>query len=136
MANILVIEDQKQLCQLYGSVLNKTKHQINLAYTGEQGLDHARREQPDLIILDMMLPDLSGVQVAKRLLGAGVLSRSSLIVATAVPDEAQPIAEFCNISTLLTKPFQIKALISAVRHALEDDSPNNAAPRSNLAPAG
>ena len=42
MANILVIEDQKQLCQLYGSVLSKTKHRINLAYTGEEGLDHAR----------------------------------------------------------------------------------------------
>ena len=122
MANILVIEDQKQLCQLYGSVLSKTKHRINLAYTGEEGLEHARRETPDLIILDMMLPDCSGVDVARRLRQEGVLPHSSLIVATAVPEEAEPIAAFCHISALLSKPFQIKTLMSAVRHALEEDA--------------
>lgn len=122
MANILVIEDQKQLCQLYGSVLSKTKHRVSLAYTGEEGLEYARRETPDLIILDMMLPDGSGVDVARKLREEGVLSHSSLIVATAVPEEAEPISEFCDISTLLAKPFQIKTLMSAVRRALKDDS--------------
>ncbi|MFQ6028792.1 MAG: response regulator transcription factor [Dehalococcoidia bacterium] len=136
MANILVIEDQKQLCQLYGSVLCKTKHKINLAFTGEAGVEQALREPPDLIILDMMLPGISGVDVAKKLWVAGVLPHCSLIVATAVPDQARPITQFCGLSTVLTKPFQIKSLVSAVRHALEGNSPGDAELRPSLAPSG
>ena len=128
MANILVIEDQKQLCQLYGSVLSKSRHHIDLAYSGEDGVEQANQHRPDLIILDMMLPGISGVEVARKLNESGVLPGASLIVATAVPDQAQPITQFCKTATVLTKPFQIKSLVSAVRHALEDNGSGSVNP--------
>jgi DNA-binding response OmpR family regulator len=125
MANILVIEDQRQLCQLYGSVLGRSRHHVDLAYSGEDGVAQANQNRPDLIILDMMLPGMSGVEVARKLKESGVLPGASLIIATAVPDQAQPITQFCQTATVLTKPFQIKSLVSAVRHALEDSTAEN-----------
>ena len=85
MANILIIEDQQLLGQLYKSALHHAhpNHEISLASTGEEGIQEAIRNPPDLIILDIILPGISGPQVAAELREADILPRTPLIVATA-----------------------------------------------------
>jgi DNA-binding response OmpR family regulator len=120
MAKILVIEDQKLLCQLYGSVLSKARHDVVLAYTGEEAVAEALRDRPDLVIMDLKLPGISGAEVACQLRESGVLPAAPLIIATALGKEAQPVAQPFNAAALLPKPFHIDSMIAAVQQALYD----------------
>jgi DNA-binding response OmpR family regulator len=119
MAKILVIEDQKLLCQLYGSVLSKARHDVVLTYTGEEAVAEALRDRPDLVIMDLKLPGISGAEVTCQLREFGVLPATPLIIATALGEEAQPIARSLNAAALLPKPFHIDSMIAAVQQALD-----------------
>ncbi len=121
MANILIIEDDSSLGDLYRSALryNDAHHKITLACNGEDGISEALRECPDLVILDLMLPRMTGVEVAHKLEDLGILPSTPLIIATALRDEeAQDIAELCNATALLIKPFKISLMRDAIQSAL------------------
>jgi len=121
VANILIIEDDKSMEDLYRSALHDhdAHHKVTLACNGEDGISEALRECPDLVILDLMLPGMSGVEVAYKLEDLGIFPSTPLIIATAVPDEeAQDIAELCNATALLIKPFKISLMRDAIQRAL------------------
>ncbi|HEU0020712.1 MAG TPA: response regulator [Dehalococcoidia bacterium] len=118
MSRILVIEDQKLLAQLYRSALATAKHKVVLAYTGEDGVAEALREKPDLVILDLSLPGISGAEVADALHKLGFLPRTPLIIATTPSDDAYLIADLYTAAALLPKPFKISTLLSEVEAAL------------------
>ncbi len=121
MANILVIEDDSSMEDLYRSALHyfDAHHKITLAFNGEDGISEALRECPDLVILDLMLPGMSGVEVAHKLEDMGILPSTPLIITTALPDEeAQPFADLCHATALLIKPFKISLMRDAIQIAL------------------
>ncbi len=119
MANILVIEDQEPLGQLYRSVLRQFNHNVILAINGEEGIEAAVKESPDLVVLDLLLPGIPGMEVARRLREAGILPRTPLIITTALGDvDAREIAESLDATALLSKPFSISTMIHAVQTAL------------------
>ena len=121
MANILIIEDHRFMGELYRSALhyNDAHHKITLACNGEDGISEALRECPDLVILDLVLPGMSGVEVAHKLEDMGILPSTPLIIATALPvEEAQDIAELCNATALLIKPFKISLMRDSIQSAL------------------
>jgi DNA-binding response OmpR family regulator len=115
----LVVEDQKLLCQLYGSVLSKAKHNVVLTFTGEQAVAEALRDRPDLVIMDLKLPGMSGYEVARKLQESDILPATPLIIATALGEEAKPIAQYFNATALLPKPFHIDSMVAAVQQALD-----------------
>lgn len=118
MARVLVIEDQKLLSQLYRSVLATANHTVILAHTGEDGVAEALRAKPDLIILDLSLPGISGVETAGALQKLGFLPQTPLIIATALGEDARPILDSFALAALLSKPFKISALLAEVEAAL------------------
>ena len=118
MSRILVIEDQKLLAQLYRSALAIGKHTVVLAQNGEDGVAEALREKPDLVILDLSLPGISGAEVAGALGKLGFLPETPLIIATALGEEARPIADSFKAAALLPKPFHLDTLLAAVESAL------------------
>ena len=65
MAKILVIEDLAPLRALYQIVLSRLNHEVTLAPTGEEGVEAASRLRPDLVILDLVLPGISGTETAR-----------------------------------------------------------------------
>lgn len=67
MANILIIEDEKALNEAYQMVLKKTKHKVFSAYNGQEALDNFAKQQPDLVLLDLRMPKLNGVEFLKKL---------------------------------------------------------------------
>src|SRR5208283_2807028 len=67
MARILVIEDEKDIQDVLEYNLRQAGHKVNLASTGLDGLKLAREKKPDLVLLDLMLPDISGTEVCKAL---------------------------------------------------------------------
>ena len=120
MARILVIEDQPALCRLYQIVLEQQGHESVLAETGKAGIEAAKRTKPDLVILDLVLPDMPGVQVVERLRQDGILSNAPLIVTTGIGQEdAETIAESHGACAVLIKPFDIGEISASVRVALD-----------------
>ena len=118
MSRILIIEDQQLLCQLYRSALANNKHQVALTYTGEDGVAEALRDRPDLVIMDLNLPGISGEETAVALRKLDMLPEIPVIIATALGEEARPIADSVNAAALLAKPFHLNVLTSEVEKAL------------------
>ncbi len=119
MAHILIIEDQEPLGVLYKSVLRKYNHETTLTTTGEAGIEAALRDKPDLVILDLLLPGIPGIEVARRLQESGILPGVPLIITTALDQlDAQAIADSLNATAVLSKPFNIDSILSTVNGAL------------------
>lgn len=78
---ILVVEDEQRLARLLQRVLQDEGHTVHLAYDGVTGLDMALRGDYDLAILDLMLPDLDGVEICRHLRAARV--RTPILMLTA-----------------------------------------------------
>src|SRR4030042_5905396 len=67
MAKILIVEDDPLISRLYEKIFSFERYEISLAKDGQEGLDKARLEKPTLILLDIMMPKLNGLQVLERL---------------------------------------------------------------------
>ena len=119
---ILVIEDREPVCRLYGSILQYANYHPVLAYTGEDGVQAALMDRPDLVILDVMLPGISGAEVAQKLQDSGILPGIPLIIATAVEsEEAEAAFQPFRPAAILIKPFDVDSLLDAVHAGLTDD---------------
>ncbi len=133
MANILIIEDHRTLSRVYSLVLTQAGHDVRLEYTGEDGVEEALRERPDLIILDLGLPGISGAQVAQRLTESGILPDVPMIVATGLVDEGRELAQEFGAAGVLAKPFSISLMVAAVYCALNGPRLGAAELRSRVA---
>lgn len=123
MSSILVIEDQEVLCRLYEAVLGQLRYDVVIANTGEEGLEAARQSRPDLLILDLELPGISGITVAQALQYEGILPGIPLIITTATPrEEVLQMTGSLEVLEILIKPFDILVLLDAIGNALT--SPN------------
>ncbi|MFW5915325.1 MAG: response regulator [Planctomycetota bacterium] len=70
MATLLVVEDNENLCALYQSELEEEGHEVMVAHDGKSGLEKALEERPDLVIMDISLPEkMDGLEAMSRLLG-------------------------------------------------------------------
>ena len=119
MANILVIEDQEILGQLYKSVLRQFNHTAVVAHTGEAGIEAALKQKPDLVILDLLLPGMPGVKVAEKLRESGILPDVPLIITTALGEmDAKAVAESLNAAAVLNKPFNISTILDTLSEVL------------------
>jgi DNA-binding response OmpR family regulator len=123
MARILVVEDRSTLRSLYQIVLSRLEHEVTLAPTGEAGVEAAARLRPDLVIMDLMLPGISGAEAAQELRDAGILPTAPLIITTATSTgEAKAVAAALGACAVLLKPFEIDALLEAVQEALSSST--------------
>ena len=117
---ILIIEDHAVLARLYQTVLERTGYRVALAADGEAGIEAARREHPDLVILDLLLPGMHGTQVARLLYQEGIFPNTPLIITSGLDaEETDRIGESLNASAVLVKPFALSAMQAAIREALD-----------------
>ena len=119
MANILIIEDQLQLCNLYRSVFRQFDHEAVFATNGEAGLEAAQQQRPDLIILDLLLPGMPGTEVAHNLRELGIIPDVPLIITTAL-DELDPrvLSVSMEASAVLHKPFSVTSIVDTLSQVL------------------
>jgi two-component system alkaline phosphatase synthesis response regulator PhoP len=120
MTTVLVVDDQPDIVRLVRDYLERAGFQVLSAGDGEQALQLARREHPDLVILDLGLPGLDGLDVARALGRDGDVP---IIMLTARTDESDRVAGLeLGADDYVTKPFSARELVARVRAVLRRGS--------------
>ena len=115
-STILIVEDDPNLLETLKYNLIKESYDVVVAADGEQALEVARKEKPDLILLDIMLPKLSGFEVCRILRKE---MNSPVLMLTAKADETDKIVGLeIGADDYVTKPFSMRELIARVRAML------------------
>lgn len=124
MARILLAEDDKQIADMIGFKLSNSGHQIVRAQDGEQAVKLAGQEKPDLILLDAMMPGLSGFEVLRRLKSDSALRSIPVIMVTAKGHERDVLTGLRGGAVdYIVKPFSLKELSARVELALRREPP-------------
>ena len=119
MAKLLVIEDEPDVQSTIEYNLVMAGHQVVVASDGRQGLRLAREFKPDLVLLDLMLPDLSGTDVCRVLKNDPDLRGTPVLVVSALGEEIDRVVGFeLGVDDYVTKPFSVRELVLRVRAIL------------------
>ncbi|TDA70743.1 MAG: response regulator transcription factor [Clostridia bacterium] len=118
MAKILVVEDEAPIVELLRFNLEKEGYRVIIAYDGHEALNKLR-ENPDLVLLDLMLPGLDGMEICRRIRGDAATSRLPVIMLTARSQEADKVLGLeTGADDYITKPFSPRELVARVKAIL------------------
>ncbi|MDO9585054.1 MAG: response regulator [Syntrophales bacterium] len=116
---ILVVDDEKDIVELVAFNLAREGYQIAKAYDGHQALQYIRENQPDLVILDLMLPGISGFEICRLIRKKPETEGLPIIMLTAKADSVDKIMGLeIGADDYLTKPFNVRELLARVRAVL------------------
>ena len=119
---VMIVEDNPQNMKLIEMLLRAKSYILLKACDGEEALDMATREQPDLIVMDMQLPKMSGLEVTKRLRQMPVFSHTPIIALTAYAmrgDKERFLEAGCN--AYISKPINTRELPEIIARMLQED---------------
>lgn len=120
MAKILIVEDEKQMADFISLELNHEGYDVNICYDGEQGYESAIKTNYDIILLDIMLPKINGMEVCRRL---RMKQNTPIIMLTAKGDITDKVNGLdIGADDYLTKPFEIEELLARMRVVLRRKS--------------
>jgi two-component system phosphate regulon response regulator PhoB len=131
-SKILIIEDERALVEPLAYNLGREGFEVMTAYDGQDGLRQAQLKLPDLILLDLMLPGTSGLEVCKQLRSGSQTREIPIIMVTAKAEEADQLVGFAvGADDYVTKPYSVKVLAERIKKELRkrsgrDDSPAGA----------
>lgn len=124
MAKILVVDDDPDLCALVAFKLEQAGHEVVVEHDGEGGLAAAVAEVPDLVVLDWMMPRLTGLEVCMAMRDTPALARTPVILLTANSQEADVERGFAaGADDYILKPFSPRELATRVDVVLGRISP-------------
>jgi len=119
MALILVVEDEADLRQVLAYNLGQAGHEVLAAERGAAGLGLARERHPDLVLLDLMLPDVSGLEICRSLKSDAALRTIPVIMLTARSEEIDRVVGFeLGADDYVVKPFSVRELILRIAAVL------------------
>ncbi len=118
MANILVVDDELGIRDLLSEILNDEGHHVELAENASQAREVRQRMQPDLVLLDIWMPDTDGVTLLKEWASAGVLNMPVIMMSGHATIETAVEATKIGAQSFLEKPITLQKLLKAVDQAL------------------
>jgi phosphate regulon transcriptional regulator PhoB len=119
MKRLLVVEDDPDIVELLRYNLEKEDFQVYAATDGKTGLEMVRRGAVDLLILDLMLPQLSGIDVCKEIRKSGELESLPIIMLTARGEETDRVLGLeLGADDYVTKPFSVREMVARVKALL------------------
>jgi two-component system phosphate regulon response regulator PhoB len=127
-AQILIVEDDRSLADVLDYNLKQDGYQTVVANDGQDGLRQAKLRSPDLIVLDLMLPMVDGLEICRRLRADPVTRNILVLMLTAKTEETDEVVGFSvGTDDYVAKPFSVKVLLERIRALLRrrDGSANN-----------
>lgn len=119
LKHILVVEDEKDLAELLSINLRKFGYDVTIATSGRAALDALAHQVPDLVLLDVMLPELSGTEVASRIRSNPAMSDTPIIMVTAKGTEVdQLVGLTAGADDYIVKPFSMRILQARIETVL------------------
>ncbi len=116
---VLIVEDEVEIAELIQFHAQREGMNAKLVHNGKLALDFVRRQQPDLIVLDLMLPDLGGLEVCRRLKQAEETRQIPILMVTARGEESDIVAGIeLGAEDYVTKPFSPRVLMARMRNIL------------------
>jgi len=136
-ADVLIVEDDAEIAELIAFHASREGYRTRIAHSGREALDLVARRRPDLLILDIMLPDLDGLEVTRRLKRDPGASGVSILILSARGDEADIVSGLeLGADDYVTKPFSPRVLVARVRNLLRRREEAPAPADSSLSLAG
>jgi DNA-binding response OmpR family regulator len=113
---ILIVEDERDILDLVRLYVEKEGYRTMSAGSGTEALRHIKADRPDLIVLDLMLPEMDGLEVCKRLRGDSQTAMIPIIMLTAKAEESDTIIGLeLGADDYVTKPFSPKSLVARIK---------------------
>ena len=121
---IFIIEDEPSIIQLVKHNLEKEGFVVSSSLNGNEGLKELKKFQPNLLLLDWMLPDLSGIDVCKNIRRDNIFKNLPIIMLTAKGEEEDKIKGLdSGVDDYITKPFSFNELLSRIKAVLRRSDP-------------
>ncbi len=118
---ILVVDDEAELVKAVQIRLDQAGYEVLVAGDGREGFDVARRERPDLIILDLMLPGMDGYEVCGLLKADTRYSKIPIIMFTAkAQEEDMRLGKEVGADVYITKPFEHQVILDKIKELLKE----------------
>jgi DNA-binding response OmpR family regulator len=118
---ILLVDDEPELVKAIEIRLKAADYEVLAAYDGQEGLDKAKKEKPDLIILDLMLPKMDGYKVCGLLKADTRYNKIPIIMFTARAQESdKKMGEEVGVDAYITKPFEHQVLLKKIKELLKE----------------
>jgi two-component system phosphate regulon response regulator PhoB len=116
MSKILIIEDDRSLVDVLAYNLRQVGHEVYVAYDGMDGLSRAQLKLPDIVVLDLMLPVMDGLEVCRRLRADPATRDIIVLMLTAKDEESDQLIGFSmGADDYVTKPYSVKVLLERVK---------------------
>jgi PAS domain S-box-containing protein len=128
MSSILVLDDRTTERDLLSTVLGYAGHSVVQAATGEEALEIARKSEPELILVDLMMPGMNGYEFVRKLRADPTVGNTRVVFCSATydQDEVRKIAESCGVSHILAKPCEPEEIIRVVDEVLDSSGGDHA----------
>jgi two-component system phosphate regulon response regulator PhoB len=124
MASVLVIEDEADLQEILRYNLTQAGHEVRVAGTGAEGLRLAREQRPDILLLDLMLPDMAGTAICKQLKSDPTTRGIHVVMVTAKGEEIDRVVGFeLGADDYVVKPFSVRELLLRMQAVMRRTEP-------------
>ena len=118
-SHVLVVEDDKSLADVLAYNLDQAGYEVSIARDGQDGLRQAEVKVPDVVLLDLMLPLMDGLEVCRRLRASAVTRDMLIVMLTAKSEESDEVIGFSlGADDYVNKPFSIRVLVERVKALL------------------
>lgn len=119
MAHILIVDDEEPILELLSFNLEKEGYEVSLARNGDEALESMRKKIPDLVVLDLMLPGMDGLEVCRQMRQYSKFSEIPVIMLTAKGEEVDKIVGLeLGADDYMTKPFSPRELVARIKARL------------------
>ncbi len=126
MSLILVADDESHIVQVLALKFRNAGHDVIEANDGEEALDLVREHQPDVVVTDMQMPFMNGIELARAMLGDSTTASIPVLILTArgwAMDEC--IAMLSNVKSVQSKPFSPREILSLVEGLVDTATPRS-----------
>ena len=117
--SVLVVEDEREIAELIQFHLQRAGFDVTTAHRGKVALEAIRKSPPDVVVLDLMLPDLDGLEICRRIRASDEHRRIAVVMVTAKGDEADVVTGIeIGADDYVSKPFSPRVLVARVKAVL------------------